>query len=424
MGAIDLVNLKNRVTAQTMSYIGRIIKFEICEVDKVRWHKTKADHDYNVSDVVIRDRRMLVDPLFNYVRKRIPALQLPSGKFSGHPTNPRRGNLVKVLFYKLRKGLVLNQISSKKEPPVCRPDPYTERTKFCQYRPLYQDSNKDFPKDFPDPKKPTCENWQHGPCFGDQRDDEKEPCLGRDYWHVFDYCVEGDSDPSCEKCTDIDYCKRCKNAWLKIYSANTMSCQAPNRRVELHTYCGSYLRFENECGKSVEYSEGKSHIRLGNATCEADKRAHLNLQGSEVSGDDGVGTWDLHTNHEEVPLASESQGVRFAGVRPEDMQVDWAYELINFPTQSYIRCYKNGKIEINSCAGSSVIIIDGTENKVTVNGTANVLLKATDKVTCDTPLTHILQNMQIDGFCFHDGCSCGAAGGAGGGPCGWPADGW
>jgi hypothetical protein len=400
-----MVNLKNRVTDNIQAIVSRLIKFEICEVDKIHWHKNANDKNFNTSDIVIRDRRQIEDEDFRYVRERVPTLQEPSGKWSGHPVNPRRGNLVKTLFYKLRKALILSNVDSKWEPPVCRPDPYTERNKLTQYRPLSQDKNKDFPTAFPNPRKPVCENWQHGPCNGDKTDDEKEPCIGRDYWHVFDYCQEGDRQPSCENCTSIDYCKRCKNTWLKCYSANTMSCQSPNRRIELHTYCGSNLRFENESGQSEIYSEGQSHIQLKNAVSESDPRAQLNLQGKDVSGEAGVGTWDLHTHTEDKPIASEGEGVRFAGIRPDDNQVNWAWELINFPTKSFVRCYKDGDIEINSCNGASVITIDGTTNKITIDGTREILLKASEKITADTPL-FVHTGLVTAPDCHHDACTC------------------
>jgi phage baseplate assembly protein gpV len=136
----------------------------------------------------------------------------------------------------------------------------------------------------------------------------------------------------------------------------------------------------------------------------------LNVQGNRY-GDSGVGSFDLHTNHEEVQIASESTGVRFAAIRPEDSQVTWAYELMNFPTTSFIRCYKDGVIEINSLDGNSSITVDGTSNKVTVDGTVNVELIASSEVTCTTPLTHVTGNMQIDGFCSHNGCTCDGQGG-------------
>jgi phage baseplate assembly protein gpV len=84
---------------------------------------------------------------------------------------------------------------------------------------------------------------------------------------------------------------------------------------------------------------------------------------------------------------------------------------MNFPTTSFIRCYKDGVIEINSLDGNSSITVDGTSNKVTVDGTVNVELIASSEVTCTTPLTHVTGNMQIDGFCSHNGCTCDGQGG-------------
>lgn len=403
-------NLKNRMTNQVVAYDQRQSKLEIAQVDAVHWHKNKNDKDWNVSDIVSRDRRTKAhDTDFSYVRHRVPCIQEDGAKFSGHPVNPRRGNAVKALFYKNQKPIILGPVESKFEPPVCRPDPYTYRCKRNQYRPLSQDEDKDFVTDFPDLKKPSCENWQHGPCKGDKSDDEKEPCIGRDWWYVSDFCQEGDKDPSCERCVDIDYPKRCKNSWHKKYSRNTMSCQAPNGRDEWKIYNGTYRRAEAETGQSVVYSEGKGHLTSGNASTDDDLRGHYTFQGEKVSGDAGIGSWEINTHTEDVPIGQASQGVRTAGIRPEDNQVIWAWEAIKFADdspESYIRIYKDGKIVLNSCNNASVITIDGTTNKITIDGTANVEIKATEKVLIDTPLTHMTGDVQIDGYCTHTDCTC------------------
>lgn len=400
-----MVNLKNRLTDQVLAYIKRLIKFEICAVDKVHWHRTRGDKDYNVSNVVMRDRRLKQDTVspsqkdFPYVRQRCPTLQEFGGKFAGHPVNPRRGNLVKVFFYKQRKGLILDPIHSKWEPPVCRPDPYTQRTKYCQYRPLHQDENKDFPVDFPDPKKPVCENWQHGPCNGDKSDDEREPTIGRDYWFMYDFCQEGDKDPPCDKCTSIDWPKRTKNSWRKAYSADTMSCESPNRRLEDHVYCGSYHRFESENGRSIEYSEGVGHIREGNAVCESDKRGHINFKGNKAGG---AGTIDVHAMHEEVAYASEHVGARMSVVSEFDDSVNWAYEAIKFEKDAWIRIYKDGKITIHT---PEKILIESTSDEVHIKAATQIKLEA-PLIYEQTDLEHNTGNEQTDGTCTHAGCSC------------------
>lgn len=404
-----MTNLNNRLFDQVVRYIMRAFRMEICVVDRVRWHKAPwpGDVDLNTYDVVIRDRAADVEGI-DYVRYRCVPLLPFVGRFFGHPPIYRRGDVVKVWFYQKKKGIIMGAVSSYGNEAVCRPDPYTDRDKKCQYRPHTQDENLDFhdkKAPYPEGKKPTCRNWQHGPCFGDKRDDEREPVLGRDFYEIYDYCQQGDEDPTCQHCDSIDYPARTKNSWRKVYSQNTLSCEAPDGRLEDHVACGSYSRWESETGQSKEYSEGKGHIRIGNAICEADKRFHLNAQGEVVNGADAVGTFDLHTNHEEVALAAESEGVRFAGVRPEDDQVDWAYEFMNFPTKSYVRCYKDGKIVINSCNGGSVITVDGTTNKITIDGTDEVEIDATTRVLIDSPLTeitgdlHVYQDEQVDGVC-------------------------
>lgn len=410
-------NVKNRLTNQVVAYDQRQSKLEIAQVDAVHWHKTKNDKNWNVSDIVSRDRRTKAhDPDFSYVRHSVPTIQENGAKFSGTPVNPRRGNAVKALFYKNQKPIILGQVESKFEPPVCRPDPYTIRCKFAQFRPLprptIQDYDLDFVQEFPDPKKPQCTNLQHGPCNGDSSD-TKEPCLGRDWWTVSDFCQEGDKDPSCEKCVDIDYPKRCKNSWHKKYSRNTMSCQAPNGRDEWKLYNGTYRRAEAETGRSVVYSEGKGHLTEGNASTDQDLRGHWTFQGEKVSGDAGIGSWECSTHTEDVPIGQASQGVRFAGIRPLDMQVLWAWEQMNFPTDSYIRCMKTGDIKLHSLTNASYVDIDGTSETVTVCGAniideqaSTVIRQTTDLVDQVTQLVHNHGSEQIDGTCTHGACSC------------------
>ena len=385
-------NFKNRLTNQVVAYDQRQSKLEIAQVDAVHWHRTKNDKNWNVSDIVSRDRRTKAhDPDFSYVRHRVPCIQEDGAKFSGHPANPRRGNAVKALFYKNQKPIILGPVESKFEPPVCRPDPYTYRCKRNQYRPLTQDEDKDFVTDFPDLKKPSCENWQHGPCQGNSSDDGKEPCLGRDWWQVYDYCVQGDEDPSCEKCTDIDFCKRCKNTWIKAYSANTMSCSAPNRRWELHQYDGSALRFENEDGPSEVYSEGKGHVQLQGATSEDTPKGHWTHYPN--------GNFEIQSEtssmKDNLPI-----GARIKVFSHEDTGLI-AAEMIWFDAGNpYVRIMKNGEIMI------------GTPAKITIESTASeVLIKAATKITLDSPLTHNTADVQTDGTCTHVGCVCPCCGG-------------
>lgn len=400
-----MTNLNNRLFDQVVRYIMRSLRFEICVVDRVRWHKSPwpGDRDMNVCDVVIRDRALKDDDPKDYVRYRCTSLQGMVGRFFGKPWTPRRGDVVKVWFYQKRKGIILGTEPSYGNEPVCRPDPYTVRDKTCQYRPHHQTTDLDFPDKqypYPDGRKPTCTNWHHGPCLGDKRDDQREPTLGRDWWQVWDYCQEGDKNPTCKDCVDIDYPQRKKNTWRKVYSRNTLSCESPNARLEDHVACGSYHRFESECGPSKEYSEGIGHIREGNAVCECDKRGHINFKGNK---DGGAGTIDIHAAHEEVAFASESEGARMSVVHNEDGSVDFAYEAIYFDKNAYIRIMKDGQIKIS------------TPEKVTVESTGDeVEISAATKITLDAPLVHVTDDHQIDGTCTHGGCSC-IGGGAGSG---------
>jgi hypothetical protein len=390
------------------SYIDYCVILDIDKdgTDAVKCHSPDHPEYYNTVSIKIRStKKNSTNPnVLQHVNALI--LQRYLGNCFGEPYNPRVGDLVAVLFMYNEKPLILGPIASIQQPPVMRAPTsedakYDHVNKWCQWLKPKKDKNYDF-FDHPQGKMPICFKRFHGPVTGSTG-------IGRDEMTVWD-CQKGDADPTCSDCCNIDSVPRSGEQWHKIYSTQTESEEAYNSRMELHARCGSYFRVESDntneaSSSSSEYSEEIGHIRLGNALTESDKRFHLNVQGNRY-GDSGVGSFDLHTNHEEVQIASESTGVRFAAIRPEDSQVTWAYELMNFPTTSFIRCYKDGVIEINSLDGNSSITVDGTANKVTVDGTVNVELIASSEVTCTTPLTHVTGNMQIDGTCTHGSCSC------------------
>ncbi|MFA7211735.1 MAG: hypothetical protein WC110_09855, partial [Bacteroidales bacterium] len=191
-----------------------------------------------------------------------------------------------------------------------------------------------------------------------------------------DYCQEGDATPDCSVCKTIDSIGRDKNSWDKVYSHETESCEAPSKRRELHVPSGSYLRFDSETGQSVEYSEGCGHIRLGNATCEGTKKGHLNFNPH--------GTIDIHSMHEEAPIASEQVGTRVIVVAPEDSSVEYAVEAKDFESGAYIRIMKSGEIIIHS------------PTKITLD--APLVEETHDNLTSG--------DNTIVGFCSHGGCSC------------------
>ena len=355
----------------------------IAEVDKVEWHQREGDMHYNRSDIIMRDRRMPDDPsTTNYTENMVPSIQDRTLNHAGQPHNPRRGNFVIVLYNKDKRPIIAGTVASKQEIPVCRGTPYDEREKLCQYQPLTQEKNLNFIKAYPEPKKPgLCTTWFHGPCKGDKTDDEQPPCKGRDYQIIYDYCQQGDEEPSCQDCINIDYCQRDDNTWMKVYSSDTMSTEVPPSRYELHQKDGSYLRFENETGMSKEYSEGRGHIRLGNAVAEDLKKGHLNLNPKS--------SIDLHSVHEEAVLSAEALGTRLTVVAPDDMTVNYAVEAMDFASGSYIRILKNGDIVAHS---GTKVTLDAPTVKVTGTSTVTieaptVEIKGTTNILLDSPLT-------------------------------------
>jgi hypothetical protein len=271
---------------------------------------------------------------------------------------------------------------------------YDEVWKWCQWLRPTEDINMDY-KDHPKGKMPICRKLFHGPVTGE------EGGKGRDEMLVWD-CQKGDNDPTCRLCEIIDSVPRTNEQWFKQYSTLTESLEAYNSRMEWHSRCGSYLRFEsddeNPAGtSSTEYSEKIGHVRLGNAVTESDKRGHINFKGNNgiMSGNDGAGTIDIHAEHEAVAFASESSGARVSVVNNKDTSVTFAVESIYFDKTAYIRIMKDGQIIIS------------TPYKVTTESTGNeILIKASTVITENAPIVHVTGNMQIDGTCTHGTCSC------------------
>ena len=366
----------------------------IIEIDKlgtpgVKCHSPDHPEYYNTVSLKVRSTKANnTDP--NAIQ-HLNALVLQHfvGNLFGQPYTPRVGDLVAVLFMYNNMPLVLGPVATIQQEPVWRgPNEWDAKYdlvgKWCQWLKPSEDENKDY-YDHPPGKMPVCFKRFHGPPMG------VEGGKGRDELTCWD-CQKGNTDPTCKLCETIDSVPRSGEQWHKIYSTQTESSEAYNSRIETHARCGSYLRWEsddeNEAGTtSSEYSEGIGHIRLGGAYTENLKGFHLNVQGKNVNGDKGLGTFDLHTNHEEVVLANETSGVRIAATHPEDDQVTWAYELMNFLTKSFVRCYKSGKLELVSCLDDdySTITLDGTIGKITIDGSLDVDIKAANTINIITP---------------------------------------
>jgi hypothetical protein len=384
----------------------QLFKIEYCtivEVDRtglpgVQCHSPDHPEYYNTVTLKVRDAKLGVDPHKLEHNYEI-IIQDFVGHCFGHIYTPRVGDLVQVLFIYNKQPIILGPVNTKYQTPPFRGPTsadamYDEVWKWCQWLRPTMDENHDYGWR-PQGRMPICKKLFHGPVDG-VLDNNNIPGKGRDEQKIWD-CQMGHCDPTCRLCETIDSVPRLNEQWFKQYSTKTESAEAYNSRMEWHARCGSYLRFESDDENTArqpshEYSEEIGHIRLGNAVSETDKRFHFNIQGDSVSGSNGVGTFDLHTNYEIVPIGRETTGVRIAGIRPEDTQVNWAWELMNFPTNSYIRCYKSGDIDI----------------------TAEDYITETSDVEIDliTPLVHVHEDMQIDGNLIitgtltHGGSSC------------------
>lgn len=231
-------------------------------------HNDPNDPDFVSVTVLIRDKRMVRDGK-NYHRIRIPVWQqLISVRCTLDKAATRRYGLRGLLQERESLcGRVRLQLPGQtsmhagQRPGLGWRRYVPGKRRPTGHRPA---SSCPFQREETDLQK-----WFNGPV-----NDDKVPTIGRDWMQIFDFCVEGDEDPTCEGCSSIDWPKRDNNRYWKHYKAQTMSCVAPNRRDELHAYNGSALRFESESEPSEVYSEGNGHIQLQGATCEVCPKGH------------------------------------------------------------------------------------------------------------------------------------------------------
>ncbi len=341
-------------------------------MDEVEWHERPGDKKFNNSIVIMRDRREKADPGKTYIRLRLPSLQGLIGNCLGYNWNPRKGDLVYVLFYQERKGIILGSGWNWGQVPPCRPSPYDIVCKGGQWLEPKQDNWGDFYNDYyPEAKKPFCFRWWHGPVLG-------HTGPGRDWCFLFDYCRMGDAVPDCRNCKTIDSICRDLNHYIKVYSSETESRKAYPLRGEYHNPSGSYWLFEG-CDKpsndytSEVHTEGKGYWRIQGATDETHLKGHLQHSPN--------GNMDIHS---ETSDPSDNTGARVKVFSHADSG-DIAAEVQWFDTGSYIRIMKSGEI----------------------------ILHSPSKITLDAPLIDALTNlvhdhgaMQIDAVCSHAACSC------------------
>ena len=362
-------------------------KIEVGQVEETHMHNDPNDPDFVSVTVLIRDKRMVRDGK-NYQRIRIPVWQQFIGNRFGAPWMPRQGDMVYVAFFKNEKAFVVASAYNFQAKPPCMPGSDLDKLeKICPWQEATDRTPTGEFMSLPEGKKPTCKKWFNGPV-----NDDKVPTIGRDWMQIFDFCVEGDEDPTCEGCSSIDWPKRDNNRYWKHYSAQTMSCVAPNRRDEFHAYNGSALRFESESGPSEVYSEGNGHIQLQGATCEACPKGHWTHYPN--------GNFEIQSEtssmQDNLPI-----GARIKVFSHEDTG-DIAAEMIWFDAgDPYVRIMKNGEIIIRTPA------------KITIESTGDeVLIKSPTKITLDAPLVEETHDNKVDGdntvvgFCSHGGCSC------------------
>jgi len=375
-----MVNLKNRYIDQSRRLINRHLRLEICAVDEVTYHEAPNDKKFNTVIVIMRDRRARNDDQKAYIRNELPVLQhFQGGNHGGANWNPRRGDLVYVLFYKEREGIVLGNAWSWAEYPVCRPTPYDIAHKGGQWmEPTQCKDTLDFlNQPYPSIKKPYCFRWFHGPVLG-------KTGKGRDWAWLLDYCHMGDTTPSCKDCKTIDSICRTDNHYFKFWSSETESKKAHPLRGEYHAPCGSYWMFDSKCCGDCEectetccseiFTQGRGYWRVQGAIGEQAMRGHLTHS--------PTGTMDLHTNTNDP---DDNTGVRVKIVEPDDNSEEFSFEAKDFTTGAYVRIMKNGAIILHSPVKITLDapLVEETEDNLTSGD--NTIIGSCTHGTCSCP---------------------------------------
>ncbi len=395
----------------------RLFKIEYCTI--VRFNKLgepgiqchSPDHPeyYNTVTLKVRNAKEGVDPFLLENQYEV-VLQDFVGNCFGHPWTPRVGDLVMVLFIYNTSPIILGPVNTTYQAPpmrgpTCEDAMYDEVWKWCQWLAPVQDDNHDY-YNHPKGKEPICKKIFHGPITGSTG-------KGRDVIHCWD-CVKGDLDPTCALCETIDSVGRdtailggrAGEQWFKQYSSWTESIEAYNSRMEWHSRCGSYLRFESDdenCigTSSIEYSEGIGHIRIGNATSESSKQGHINFH--------PTGSIDIHSEHEEISLDQETLGARMLVTGPDMTLTDGhgtiACEDIYLPKNAFMRIYRDGSIKIcannNTTNGCSQLVLEESGSCSICNNISNsyidICADGTCNISCNPELTITAPLITING---------------------------
>jgi hypothetical protein len=165
------------------------LRVEMCVVVATQRHAFEDDLLTNTVTVKIRDNIGYYTPCAQIDRQRVFQIQDYMGHHYGHPTHPRVGDLLWVLFYQNEKAIILGPCPSWEQLPVCRQHDDDQVYKYCQHElPTAVDQCGDITGQFPEPHWPVC--WKF---FG------KDRCS-----LTVSECPLGEATPSCEVCKDLD----------------------------------------------------------------------------------------------------------------------------------------------------------------------------------------------------------------------------
>lgn len=183
------------------------------------------------------------------IRRDVPVMQRLHGKFQGTPWTPRRGDMVIVAWLNDDEPLVIGEIPSQEQEPVCRSMADGEQqeivNKLCPHEdPELCELTKRFIH-FPDPKHPDCFKWWP---------------KTRDSIYIFN-CAEGHASAKCDaqtpcNCLDDHVSSTC---FKNFSDSSPTAIDKPLRFKFLH-HCGSYWYFDDD---AVWRIAGKKSKELG-----------------------------------------------------------------------------------------------------------------------------------------------------------------
>ena len=375
---------------------------ETVVVTKVYPHKhpySTGDRDFNVVDVQLINRVRERDGSAPIVKRvRVKSLYRGHSYLQGEVWNPRIGDCVIMHWINDREAIILGQIVSAPQEPICRSEadefhqPIVQKTCSWAGMPKRDPNTGDFVA-YPKPNHPDCKKrWPVGTDkqFGDNL-------------FIFD-CQEGHHRPWCDDkapCTKMDD-HQLESTFLKVFSVESPTEIDLPGRVRFHHRCGSDVIFDLDGSIFIGNANGEKWPDLPGT-----ERGHIYYN--------PLGTIDIRSELE------EPNGARARVVADEDQSVadehgEIAAEMTHLPTQATVRIYKDGCIKIRSGDDGSEVYL-GTNGNCwlwNIKKDTYIEFKNDGSAAIEADSVNIIGNLNVTGsgsvqgsFSHGDGPCCG-----------------